>query len=84
MMHYRMHTLFFTPGVDCNFSHLTFETMTVIGYLFRHQKLIDQSNHFTLGRSLGPQKVIHLVIVTIGPGPNKDHKKLSKLLFQGP
>jgi hypothetical protein len=42
-------TLFYTPGVDYNFSHLTFETMAVIGYLFRHQKLIDQSNHFTLG-----------------------------------
>ena len=38
-----------TLGVDCNFSHLTFETMALIGYLFRHQKLIDQSNHFTLG-----------------------------------
>ena len=49
MKHYRIHTLFYTPGMDCNFSHLTFETMTVIGYLFRRQKLIDQSNHFTLG-----------------------------------
>jgi len=64
-MNYLMHTLFYTLGVHCTFSHLTFETMTVIGYLFRHQKLIDQSNHFTLGSFNSEQEFYKLNLKNI-------------------